>query len=332
MLTLILAFASAVHAQGTTPTDWRFAQPDAEVRLSINLKTFLNSPVVAAMKQQAPKESQAQIGMVLAMLSTIDRVSISARQTPPQAGKPSSAADADALILINGAFDASFLKGMFGAGSAQQAKQVDAHTVLIGQGASLDAAMARLSGKAPAMPADELEQSDLWVGGDVARLSQQQGQPSVPGLENLRTFSLGMNTGENVDFSLILTTTDAPAAQGMSKMIHDLLAQAGQAPETAAMLAKALDIRQDGAKLRLHFVPPPEMIKAAQEQASSADLGSSLSSLQPLLGMLGIGGGPAAASSAPAPRATPLVPPQDHGGKIMIYGLDGGPKEVKPEK
>ena len=163
----------------------------------------------------------------------------------------------------------------------------------------------------------------------------ERGAAAPPGMESLRTFSLGMKTGENVDFSLVLTTADAPAAQLMLKMVHDVMAQAGQSPDTAAMLAKALDIRQDGAKLRFHFVPTPEMIKAAQAQAASAsaDPTGSFASLQPLLGMLGMGGGPSATTpTQPSPRAEPLVPPQDTGGKIIINGLDGGPREVKPEK
>jgi hypothetical protein len=328
MITLLLLLATGVHAQTQTQTDWRFAHPDADIRASINVQTLLKSPVIAAMKEQAPKESQAQIGMAVAMLSTIDRVSFSARQTAPGAGNTGTASDADVLVLISGGFDAQFLQSMLGAGGPQ-AKQVDPHTVLVGQGPSFTQALARLSGKAPdgASSNDELEPSDLFIDGDLTRLSQQQGQPTPPPLQNVRRFSLGMNMGENVDLSLILTTADAADVQLLMKTFHDLMAQGGTTPEMASMLAKALDMRQDGAKLRVHFVPPPEMIQAAQQAAAGGDpTGGSLASIQPLLNMLGMGGGPAATP------AKPTEPPPANGGKIMIYGLDGGPKEIKPPK
>ncbi len=54
----------------------------------------------------------------------------------------------DVLVLISGGFDAQFLQSMLGAGGPQ-AKQVDPHTVLVGQGPSFTQALARLSGEAP---------------------------------------------------------------------------------------------------------------------------------------------------------------------------------------
>jgi hypothetical protein len=324
MITLLLLLATGVHAQ-IPATDWRFAHPDADIRASINVQTLLKSPMIASLKEQAPKESQAQIGMAVAMLSTIDRVSISARQTAPGAGNTGAGSDSDVLVLISGSFDAQFLQSMLGAGGPQ-VKQVDPHTVLLGQGLSFTQALARLSGTAAAASKnDELEPSDLFIDGDLTRLGQQQGQSAPPPLQNVQRFSLGMNMGENVDLSLILTATDAADVQLLMKTFHDLMAQGGTTPEMASMLAKALDMRQDGAKLRVHFVPPPEMIKAAQQAASGGDpTGGSLASIQPLLNMLGMGGGPAA-----TPAKT-TEPPPANGGKIMIYGLDGGPKEVKP--
>ena len=71
--------------------------------------------------------------------------------------------------------------------------------------------------------------------------------------------------------------------------------------------------------MRLHLLVPPEMMQFAQSQAAS---GSFAAQLQPLMGMLGLPG-----SSSAAPAKAP--PPPDNGGKILIYGLDDGPREVK---
>jgi hypothetical protein len=336
MITMLLLLATGVHAQ-VPATDWRFAHPDADIRASINVQTLLKSPMIATLKEQAPKETQAQINMGLAMPSSIDRVSISARQPDlqgaglSQAGGIGVASTSDALVLISGSFDAQFLQSMLGAGGPQ-VKQVDPHTVLVGQGPSFTQALARLAGTAAAASKDdELEPSDLFIEGDLTRLSQQQGQPTPAPLQNVRRFSFGMNIGESVDFRLTLTAAEPSDVQLLIKTFHDAMAQAGTTPEMANMVAKAMDMRQDGAKLRVHFVPPPEMIKAAQEAASSGgDPTGSLASLQPLFNMLGMGGGTPA-----GPAATPAKspePPPSNGGKIMIYGLDDGPKEVKAPK
>jgi hypothetical protein len=264
---------------------------------------------------------------VFAMLSGIDRVSFSARQTPPKPGVPASAADADALVLINGTFDAQMLKLMFGGGGgAMQIKQIDPRTMLIGTEPSFTQALTRLSGPANAASSVELESSDLFMEGDLTRLAQQQAQPTPAALQNVRRFAMGMNAGENVEFSLVLTAADPSDVEFLMKTFHDLMAQAGQTPENAAMIAKAFDLRQDGAKLRIHFVPTPEMIKTAQQAAASGDTSNAFAGFQPLLGMLGMPG------AAPAPPVKSSIAPPSNGGKIMIYGLDGGPKEITPAK
>jgi hypothetical protein len=75
----------------------------------------------------------------------------------------------------------------------------------------------------------------------------------------------------------------------------------------------------------LHFVVPPELIAFGQQMAQqqAAASGGLPAQLLPLLGTLGLGRAPAAAAPAPPPQ---------NGGKIVIYGLDDGPKEIPPPK
>src|SRR5689334_8576540 len=97
---MLLGLVCVARAQ--TPADWRFAHPDADLRLSVNVQAVLRSPAfAAAMKQsqaQMPKEQQAAVQQVLGLVSTIERISISARQkTVPK--------DSDVLVLVSGSFD-----------------------------------------------------------------------------------------------------------------------------------------------------------------------------------------------------------------------------------
>ncbi|HEY4363878.1 MAG TPA: hypothetical protein VGN17_23115 [Bryobacteraceae bacterium] len=332
LLTFGFLLATSLRAQGPA-TDWRFAHPDAAIRASINVQTLLKSPVIASIKDQVPKEQQAQVAMGLALLSSIDRVSLSmaAPAVKPADGKPF---DPDVLAVVSGGFDAGFLQSMLaGSGSAgtTQVKQVDAHTVLVGSNTSFAASLRRLSGGLKSSGADELESNDVWLWADLNQLNKLPDTNLQ--MEGLKSFSFGVNLGENVDLNLIATAADAAGAQKLLETFNFLMKQSGMPADSAAMLAKALDMRVDGTKLRVHFAPPPEMIKAAQQQASGgAGGGLSPASLQPLLGMLGLGGGNAAGGGPAAAPQKANEPPPSNGGKIMIYGLDDGPKEVKPGK
>jgi hypothetical protein len=87
--------------------------------------------------------------------------------------------------------------------------------------------------------------------------------------------------------------------------------------------------------VRMHMVIPPELVAMAQQQAMAASAGLP-AQLAPLLGGLGIGGSAAASKSAagpkpassPKPAAVATEPPAQNGGKVKIYGLDDGTKEI----
>ena len=97
-----------------------------------------------------------QIDMALAMLRTVDRVSISAIQKTP--GTP------DVLVQVTGSFDAPSLTGMFPSTGTSVVKAVGPHTILVGEGDSFKRAEARLNSAAAlsARPG-EMEQSDIWI-------------------------------------------------------------------------------------------------------------------------------------------------------------------------
>jgi hypothetical protein len=333
----LLVFGLTAIGFSQAQADWRFAHPNADVRISVNLQAVMKSPPIVELVKKAqsgPKDQAAQMQFALGLLSSVDRISISARQigaaTP--AKKAQAAGDTDVLAFVTGSFDPAFIQSFFPSTGTSRVKQIGPHSILIGEGASFDQAVLRMAGSPSAGPSDELEQSDIWFSGNAAVMSQPStSQAMPPAFKAMRAFSFGMNLGDSTELSMILTANDAAGASQMLKAVRESLGPLTQAPQAAAMLEQALQIKQDGARLRLHFVAPPELMRMAQAQAAS---GSFAQQLQPLMGMMGLPGGSATASSAAAqgPKGTvrtPIVADPPSNGKIMIYGLDDGPHEVK---
>lgn len=262
LLSLGLACLGFVQAQ----PDWRFAHPNADMRISFNVQTLLKAPsVIEALHSN---QNQAETQLVVGFLSSIDRISVSSRET----GK-----DSDVLVLVTGNFDSSSIQSMFPSSGTSQVKQVGPHAVLIGEAASFSEAVQRMAGEAPAGTRDELEQSDIWVAGSSDLIYPQQGSPAPPALKAMRTFSLGLNLGDSPEINVALNAIDADGAAQILSALREIMGPLGQ----------ALDAKQGGPKVRLHFPLPPEIIRMAQAQALS---GSLPEQLQPLMGLLGLAG------------------------------------------
>ena len=312
----LLLLASVCWGQSTT--DWRFAHPDADLRLSVNFKAVMPAlaGAIGQSQLQAPPEQQEKIREILGILSTVDRISISARQK--------TAKDTDALVLVTGDFDAKRIQEFFPSSSAGQVRQVGPRAVLLGEGASFTQAVRRMAGPAVAAPG-EFEHSDVWLEAGPAILRRQQSPQTPPAFRDVQSFSLGLNLTESPEINLMVRATDAQAAQQLLAAVQGMMALTLPSGKETDALQRALQMRQDGDRIRVHFVAPPELMRAAQAQAASGALANQL---QPLLGMLGVQG----AAPAPAARAAePQVTVPDTGGKIIIYGLDNGPREVKQD-
>jgi hypothetical protein len=177
------------------------------------------------------------------------------------------------------------------------------------------------------------DDSDFWISANYAFLARQASganQPLPALFQSLRDVSIGLNLGglnlgDAPEINMLLTASDAAGAGEILKTFQDAVVQLAQATPMAGAAAKALTMKQDGARIRLHFVVPPELIAFGQQMAQqqAAASGGLPAQLLPLLGTLGLGRAPAAAAPAPPPQ---------NGGKIVIYGLDDGPKEIPPPK
>lgn len=333
---LLVGFCSLGLAQSgaisSAPADWRFAHPDADMKISVNFQTVLKSEAFIKGFEQSQalkkgnaqgKDNGVQVELVMGLLRTVDRVSVSAHQKAPN--------DMDVLAEVTGSFDPQLIAGFFPSTGKSQVKSVGPHTILIGEGDSFTQAVARMAGPASANEAAADEAGhDLWIEGSAAFLAKQSGQPLPPMLQSVRGFAMGLTLSESPVFDLVLNAADDSGAGQILTMLQAMAPLLTASPATASA-AKGLTFKQDGTKVRARFVMPPEMVTMLQQQAVSAANGATsgaggLAQLAPLLGSFGIGGG---SSPKPVPAAPP--PPQN-GGKIMIYGLDDGPKQLPGPK
>jgi hypothetical protein len=335
---------AAAQTPAPPPADWRFAHPDADMRVGLNLQAILNSPAVMKAIEQGKaqaKDNAMQVQLVLAMLKTVDRISVSANLKAAPAGAETAdktpaenaASDMDVLVQVSGSFDSQLIAGFFPSTGTAKVKVVGPHTILIGEGDSFAKAAERMASGAP-VRGDELEQNDVWLSVSSDFIAKQAGASGLPvsttqanPLLGLLAFSLGLNLGEAPEINLLVTAKDKAAAGEMLKTLEAGVGQAGQINPLAGAAAKAMSMKQDGSRIRVHYVVPPELMgmvqQLAQEQATSGALPQQLA---PLLGMLGMGG-PASAAK-PAAGATAPAPAPKNDGKIKIYGLDDGTKEI----
>ncbi len=327
---LLLGFCSLALAQAPPQADWRFAHPDADIKVSVNLQALLNSPAIAKAIEQGKsqaKENAMQVELALGMLRQVDRASISVRQ------KTARDNDMDILVQITGSFDPQLIAGLFPSTGAGKVKVVGPHALLIGEGDSFAQAAERMTGAASSAPSGDLEQNDIWIFARSSFLNQQMAAASPPGkgaiqtppaLKGLGDLSVGLNFGDAPEINVLLAAVDETAAGEMLKTFQDGVSQLAQLNPAAAVAAKALSLKQEGSKIRMHYVVPPELVAMAQQQAASGDLAAQLA---PLFGSLGGGFGPGSNPKPPVSISRPEPPPQN-GGKIKIYGLDDGPKEL----
>jgi hypothetical protein len=152
------------------------------------------------------------------------------------------------------------------------------------------------------------------------------------GLNTLKRFALGLNFRDPVQLNMNLSMLNEEEARKMLAMYQLLVSQAADSPESAE-LVKAARVNVQGSEIHFRFSASVSMLQGQMKKsglgagAVSADArAGALATLMSRFGMgMASGGVSAAPSLAPAvvPQAQPQTP-----GKIMIYGLDDGPREV----
>jgi hypothetical protein len=295
-LVLIGALASSLFAQ----TDWRFAHPDATLVGGLRPQAVLDSPFLASALAEATKKEPSAamaLGMAKGLLGGVTEVRFSVQDN---GGK-----EPDVLALVSGRLDDAFMRSM--AQDKAKWQRIDANTVLMGNGASLEKAAARMRSAGTALQSrvldgvDTLAGYDFWLAGNIPE------SPMTAGLKmNLKGIAFGINVHDALQLELAARTATAAQAEALLKSAHE--AETSQAPQFRGMLQSFVE----GTTARFRVNVPKEIVLQAMEQRQAS----------------------AVASASASPRPTPIAPASAAPTRktIIIDGLDNGPKEIPLQK
>jgi hypothetical protein len=315
-LALISSFLIGSAAFAQVPAqDWRFAHPGATLVGGFRIKAVLDSPLVNTLIAQATAKdpsSGVMVGMMRSTLGAVSEVRFSVRDM----GKGTNP---DVLALVTGVMDDAVL-GALTQGKTQGKttfRRIDANTILVGEGQSLEDAVARLSKPATGLQARALDRSkalgdyDLWLSGMIPEIPTMK----IPMLDSLRGLALGMSLQNDLRVEVDLDTTNAKTAE-------DLVSAARRSQVQQPGLGSALQSEVDGNTARFRIELPGDQVIQAVKQGMEQGAGAQ----SPLAGLLGQSL-PMFKSTTPAPAA----PAEPMRGTIRIYGLDDGTREIQAQ-
>ena len=357
---LVLLLAAALSATAQTNA-WELGHPDAKLLMGVDLKSLRESSVGQSIREQmhaqpaatgaAPSPLQASFqAMAFGILDQIDRVFLSSPANAAAGAKNNP----PFLVVVEGRFPmaqlAPFLQGPSRTYRGAQVYRttrdtgktttvktnttpinptsvalLDGGTLLLGDEKSVLAALDRRGRALP--PASALlaraqalaSTHDFWAIADTP-LSKFQPASASPGnplasalasqiASQIKGIETGLSLRDGFQFELNLATDSEATATQMSQLVSAqiqmaMLAQATR-PEEAEMVRK-LQIGAEGNRMRVNL-------------ALTADEFRQLQAAQAARAM--------AAARTPQPPARPAKPATP--GKIVIYGLEGGPREIQ---
>jgi hypothetical protein len=245
------------------------------------------------------------VGMMRGALGGVSEVRFSIRDM----GKGKNP---DVLALVTGPLDEA------GAGALTQGKtnvhRIDANTLLIGEGQSLEDAVVRLSKPATGLQARALDRSkaltnnDFWIAGTLPQLPM-----TLPVLDSLRSLALGVSAQSDLRVEIALEMATPQLAE-------DLVSSARRSQVQQPGLGAALQSEVDGSTARFRVEMAGDQVIQVLQQGMAN--GGAQSPLAAFLGQSPV----TFKSSAPTPAR-----PADPNGTIKIYGLDEGTREIKPQ-
>ncbi|MEO5924409.1 MAG: hypothetical protein ABIR70_11335 [Bryobacteraceae bacterium] len=284
----VVLFPAFLSAQA----DWRFAHPDATLVGTLRPAAVLNSPLFAAAltgTKGTDPSTAMMASMATSVLSGITGIQFSMLDN----GTP----EPDMIAMISGRFDDSMLAML--PASETKFRRMDENTMLIGKGAALEKAAARMLQATPVLRpgvlagTESLAVYDLWISGKVPDLAKTLPASAIVAAGGLsldfRSVALGLSMHDNVEMELAMEGATPAAAQSLLKSAHE--AEAMQPAQFKGMLQSFVD--GNTAHFRLNI--PREVVLEAMRTPP--------------------------ALSAAAPK--PMPAPQSR-GTIRIEGLEGG--------
>ena len=311
---LLIGYTAFAQAPAAPAQDWRFAHPGATLVGSFRLKAVLDSPLVSTLISQATAKDPStgmMVGMIRSAVGGVTEVRFSVRDM----GKGK---EPDVLALVTGTLDDA-MAGAMAQGKTKnktEIRRIDANTLLIGEGPSLDDAVARMHKPATGLQDRALDRSktlaghDLWIAGAIPEIPNM----SIPMIDSLRGLALGISLQNDLRMELALDMDSAKTAE-------DLVSTARRSQVKQPGLGAALQSDVDGSTARFRIMLPAEQVIQAVKQGMEQGAGAQ----SPLAGLFGESV-PAFKSSSPAPAAS-----SNPKGTIKIYGLDEGTREITPE-
>ena len=314
-LLAVPALVAQVPAQ-----DWRFAHPGAALVGGFRVKAMLDSPLVTNLIEQATAKDPttgAMVGMARAALGGISEVRFSVRDM----GKGKNP---DVLALVTGVLDDATANALM-QGKTQgktSVHRIDANTFLVGENPSLEEALMRLSKPAVGLQARALDRSkalasnDLWVSGTLPALPM-----TIPVLDSLRSLAMGISAQSDLRIEISLEMKNP-------KMAEDLVSSARRSQVQQPGLGAALQSEVDGSTARFRFVMEGNQVIQAVQQAIANK--STQPSLAGFLGQPSFPGEPSFLGQ-PSGASEPQSSPKPKRDTVIIYGLEGGPREYRAE-
>lgn len=323
ILALFVSCSLILAAQEPAQPDWRFAHPDAILVGAIRPKALIDSPILEeALKQGTSKEASstqtmAMVNLVKGLLSEIKEVRFSVVQTGEH-GKQKL----DVVALIDGKFEEGILGLMMAntkSPNGTGTRRIDATTLLIGEGASLEQAAMRMTQSAPKLRsrafegAETLATNDLWISGRIpedpfglpgllgAALPEMPLPPAADFTKNLRRIAFGLSLRDGVDGELVLQTAAPELAESLVKEALKTITQ-----QPGAAMSRLIGARVEGATA--HFTLNVPRTLALEEIRNAAQQRTRV------------------VANANAPQ--PLEPPKPVRRTIVIQGLEEGTREV----
>lgn len=292
-LVCLAVFATSLFAQ----SDWRFAHPDATLVGGFRPQALLKSPLLASAIEEATKKEPSaamMAGMAGAVLGGITEIRFSLLEN----GTP----EPDVLAIVTGSLDENFVRSL--AQDKAKWQRVDANTLLLGNGKSLEKAAARMKSTGAMLHTPALEGAELLVGYDFWMAGSLPNTPMTGALKfTLKSLAFGMNLHDGVDMELTAQTASAAMAEALVKSAHE-------AESSQSQLRGMLKSFVEGSTAHFRVsVPRDQVLSAMKTQAASVN---------------------ATPAAVAAPR--PIAPPAPKRKTIIIEGLDNGPKEIPLNK
>ncbi len=352
--------AAAVGAAAQTNA-WELGHPDAKLLVGIDLKSLRESAVGQSFRSRMGAQSP-QMGpaaMALGFLEQIDRVFISspAISSPAISLRPGRAGSATAntkenppfLLVVEGTMPIqqllAFLPGtarryhmvdVYRGAKATDASlaMLDARTILIGDEKSVLAAIDRRGHNAP--PASAMlararqlaSTQDVWM---LATDDLSKFQPSNTSFTSpfagqilagqIKGVDLGFAVRDGFQFEMSLAAESEAVAARLTQLLSEKIALAqAQSPETAEA-ARKLRIGTEGNRMRVSLALTKDEFEHNLRTFQATRLAAATASARPAASSQSQPATPAQPRTAQSPPAAP--------GKIRIYGLDEGVREIQ---